>query len=250
MKDLGLDGLDIDWEYPRDSTEAENFVLLLQETRRALDAYTNRHGGGHRLMLTIACPAGPQNYKKLHLKAMDKHLDFWNLMSYDYAGSWDSFAGHQANILPSSSNPSSTPFSTSDAIAYYKSHGISPHKIVLGMPLYGRAFTSTDGPGKPFSGAGEGSWEPGVWDYKALPQNGAEEMFDKEVGASWSYDGGKRLMVSYDNKEMARRKVDYIRAERLGGAMWWESSADKQGGDSLIATVRHHALKPAVYFIC
>lgn len=90
---------------------------------------------GDRLLLTVACPAGPQNYEKMHLKAMDKHLDFWNLMAYDYAGSWDSHAGHQANLYPSKSDPQSTPFSTSIAVEYYTSHGVHPSKLVLGLPL-------------------------------------------------------------------------------------------------------------------
>ena len=158
-------------------------------------------------------------------------------MAYDYAGSWDSTAGHQANLYPAAHDPASTPFSTSVALEYYRSHGIHPSKIVLGMPLYGRAFTATDRPGKPFSGTGEGSWEQGVWDYKALPQTGAKEMIDHKSGASWSYDPEKRLMVSYDTPEMAKIKADYVKRERLGGAMWWESSGDKQGRKSLIERV-------------
>lgn len=159
-------------------------------------------------------------------------------MAYDYAGSWDTKAGHQSNLYPSS-DPSSTPFSTAKAIEYYKDQGISPSKIVLGMPLYGRAFASTDGLGQPFSGTGEGSWEQGVWDFKALPQQGAKEMVDKKIGASWSFDAEKRLMVSYDTKELAQQKAEYIKKENLGGAMWWESSGDRKGEESLIATVSH-----------
>jgi len=193
--------------------------------------------GAPHFELTVACPAGAQNYEKLDLAGMDRLLDFWNLMAYDYAGSWDSVAGHQANLFPSRRDPSCTPFSTAGAIEYYTSRGVPARKIVLGMPLYGRAFENTDGVGKPYSGVGQGTWEGGVYDYKALPLEGAEEHEDHELGASWCYHPGRRVMVSYDTVGMARRKAEFIKERGLGGAMWWESSADKQGGESLIGNV-------------
>ncbi|KAL8722781.1 MAG: hypothetical protein Q9225_000792 [Loekoesia sp. 1 TL-2023] len=246
VKDLGLDGLDIDWEYPKNDSEAQNYVHLLAETRKELDAASHHHDHHHhhhdhhdKFLLTVACPAGAENYEKLHLGSMDRYLDFWNLMAYDYAGSWDSRAGHQANLYHSHDNPSSTPFSTTKALKYYTTHGVHHSKLVLGMPLYGRAFTATNGPGHSFSGTGEGSWEHGVWDYKVLPKEGAKEYVDKKTGASWSYDEGKRAMVSYDNLEMAREKVGFVKEWGLGGGMWWESSADRKGERSLIGTVVH-----------
>lgn len=141
-------------------------------------------------------------------------------MAYDFAGSWDSLSGHQSNLLPHPHHPTRTPFNTHQAIHHYKSQGVRPAKIVLGMPLYGRAFQNTDGLGNPYSGVGPGTWEGGVYDFKVLPLAGAEEKYDEEAGASYSYDAAKRELISYDTVGMARRKGEWVREEGLGGAMW------------------------------
>ena len=240
LEDLGFDGLDVDWEYPKDAGEAQDYVLLLAETRRALDHVAAKRGGGCRFLLTVACPAGAQNFEKLKIREMDRHLDFWNLMAYDYAGSWDERAGHQSNLFPSKKHPETTPFSTEGAVEFYtKQGGVHPSKIVLGMPLYGRAFLDTKGPGHRFAGTGEGSWENGVWDYKALPREGAAEHHDCEgegaCGASWSYDSQAKMMVSYDTPRLVREKARFVRERGLGGGMWWESSGDKDGEGSLVS---------------
>ena len=202
-----------------------------------MDAYASTLPVPYHFDLTVACPAGPQNYKIMDIAGMDKYLDFWNLMAYDYSGSWDQVAGHQANLKASKGNSGATPFNTEEAVEHYRKQGVAASKIVLGMPLYGRAFENTDGLGKPFSGVGEGSWENGVFDYKALPLPGAEERYDEEARASYSYDPARRHLVTYDTPRMAREKAEWIKKNGLGGAMWWESSADKVGEQSLVGTV-------------
>lgn len=161
-------------------------------------------------------------------------------MAYDYSGSWDTITGHNANLFASRQNPASTPFNTHTAVTAYLAAGIPASKINLGMPLYGRSFTHTDGPGTEFEGVGyEGSFEAGVWDYKALPKPGAEVVEVEEIAASFSYDEDKKEVISYDNVGVVRHKGVYLMRLGMGGGMWWESSGDREvgSGGSLIETV-------------
>ncbi|KAF2259983.1 chitinase 18-7 [Lojkania enalia] len=248
IKDYGFDGIDIDWEYPQNPEQGEQLLLLLQEIRHAMDAYANHlaahshrydHGQEPKphFMLSIAAPAGESNYKNLPLGRLASVLDFINLMGYDFAGSWDHHSGHQANLYASRSCPTCTPFNIHSVIQNYVAAGVPPCKIVLGMPLYGRAFSNTKGIGQSFSGVGEGSFEAGVWDFKALPRPGASEHIDEESGASYCYDGNSQTLVSYDNVAIAKRKAEYIRQHNLGGAMWWELSGDRTDEGSIVTNV-------------
>ncbi|PWZ02488.1 chitinase [Testicularia cyperi] len=235
LENDGLDGLDIDWEYPADDKQATNFVLLLKELRAGLTAHAKKKNDKVPYLLSIAAPCGEQ-YKTLQVAKMDQYLDFWNLMAYDFSGAWSTVTGHQANLW----NIKGKAPSTDDAIRYYMGQGVPSHKLVLGIPLYGRGFENTDGPGQPFNGTGQGTWEAGNWDYKFLPIKGAKEIINEKIGASYSYDSAKRTFISYDTPANVILKCRYIRQKRLRGAMFWELSGDAtktQGGAerSLIA---------------
>lgn len=117
--------------------------------------------------------------------------------------------------------------SASAAVDHYIAKGVLRDKLVLGVPLYGRSFLNTEGIGKPFSGLGPGTWETGVYDYRALPLPGSTVQQDKKSIASWSYDPTKKELISFDNEEVAKWKGQYIKKENLGGSMFWELSGDK-----------------------
>jgi chitinase len=92
----------------------------------------------------------------------------WNLMAYDFSGTWSQRATHQANLF--STEVSET--SVDAAVSYYLSQGVAPGKLVMGMPLYARAFAGTNGLGQPFSGVPEGGAEPGNFFYNVSTVEG------------------------------------------------------------------------------
>jgi chitinase len=91
----------------------------------------------------------------------------------------------------------------------------------IGMPLYGRAFEQTAGIRQPFTGIGTGTWEAGVYDYKALPIAGAQVIENATLGASYSYDSSKKELVSYDTPNIIRQKAAYIKSKGLAGGRWY-----------------------------
>ncbi|KAG8952974.1 Endochitinase 1 [Tulasnella sp. 424] len=222
LEDFGLDGLDIDYEYPSNDAQASGYTELLRLLREGLDEHAQKKGNGCRFELSIAAPCGPDHYQKLHAKEMDRYLDMWNLMAYDYSGSWDKIANHQANVY-------NGPISGSKATEWYTRQGIAPNKLVIGLPLYGRSFLNTKGPGHSFSGVGPGSWEAGSYDFRALPLPGSTVHHDSDALASYSYDPAKKEFITFDDAIVAKWKAEWIIKEDFGGAMYWELSGDKSG---------------------
>nr|AIT18897.1 chitinase [Hirsutella thompsonii] len=230
--DWGMDGLDVDWEYPSNPTEAKQMVLLLKECRDAFDKYAAANNQTYHFLLTAATPAGPENYKKMDLAGMDPYLDSWNIMAYDYAGTWEKTTGHQANLFLDEENPATTKASTNRAVADYMASGVNPKKISIGLPLYGRSFSQTTGFGAPFDGTGS------TLLYRDLPRDNKSTIeYDDKVGAAWSYNPTSRELVTYDTVKSTQKKAEYILKNGLGGAFFWEASGDKTGKDSLVNTM-------------
>ncbi|KAG8736103.1 hypothetical protein FRC10_009701 [Ceratobasidium sp. 414] len=241
LEDNGLDGIltrtltrmgsDIDYEYPAAGAQAQGFASLLSELRTALNNHAAKKGETNPYQLTAAVPAGQPNYSNLLVEQMDPSLSFWNLMAYDYAGSWSTTSDDQANLY----GPTNSQTDTDTSVKWYIANGATTSKIAMGMPLYGRAFEQTNGIRQPFNGIGTGTWEAGVYDYKALPIAGAQVIENSALGSSYSYDSSKKELVSYDTPNIIRQKAAYIKSKGLAGGMFWELSSDKQGADNLVA---------------
>ncbi|NTS75525.1 glycoside hydrolase [Catenovulum sp. SM1970] len=113
VNQYGIDGVDMDWEYPDPGTSATNFALLMKQLSEAL------HAEGK--FLTAAVVALGYTGGGV-LESVFNDVDFLNLMAYD-ANNTD-HANYQYAL---------------DSIAYWKGRGLSKEKTVLGVPFYSRA---------------------------------------------------------------------------------------------------------------
>jgi chitinase len=53
LEDYGLDGLDIDYEYPQNDEQARGYAHLLRELRHALNEHQRRKEIDYRFLLTV-----------------------------------------------------------------------------------------------------------------------------------------------------------------------------------------------------
>ena len=202
------------------------YLDLLRDMRRGMDDYANRVGQ-QPFLLTIAAPCVPDKIDLLRVREMDEVLDLWNLMAYDFSGSWDQTANFQANLYGSG-------LSANSAVQAFRKKGASEHKLVLGVPLYGRGFDGANGPGSQYHGVSPGEQEAGVYAYKNLPLQGSSEEFDRRAGAGFSFDRSQGRFITYESPESAHCKCDYIKKKHLAGVMFWELSGDAKGDRSLV----------------
>lgn len=231
-----FDGIDIDWEYPGAcgatcnfrEADTKNFTALLQEFRTQLDNIDPQ------LLLTIAAPAGNEYYAKIELGLIYQYLDWINLMTYDFHGSWEPHGptNHHANLYLTNADPSNFPMSVNTSVTGYLGSGVPPAKINIGLPFYGRGWASVsstnDGLYQPAGRIPRGKWEKGVEDYKILKNAGFQSHWDGEAQAAWLYNGNE--FWTYDNQDSIDAKMSYIKVNGLGGVMFWELSGDDTSG--------------------
>lgn len=232
IENFGLDGIDIDFEYPSTTAQGQGFGALYTELRTAFDNLAAKKGDTVPYQLTAAVSAGPANYAYLDVPTMDAALTYWNLMAYDYAGSWLNFTDNQANLY----GGARTNVSTDAAIKWYEANGATPSKINVGIPLYGRAFEDTNGLGDSYNGIGPGTIQAGIYSYNVLPLAGATVYENLTDVTSYSYDATKKELVSYDDPHIVQLKAQYVQTKGLAGTMFWDLSTDKTGSDSLVQT--------------
>lgn len=250
MRQYGFDGVDIDWEYPvggglegnqNSPEDRHNYTLLLAELRAQLDAAESEDNKTYDL--SIAAPAGPSIIAHLELDQIHPHLSWINVMAYDFFGGWSPQTDFNAPLHGSLDTPESQTMSVDAAVQAYLAGGVPNAKLVVGVPFYGRGFlgakTGDNGLHSPFQGLAMGTWEAGIFDYSDLVANYIPKYtrhWHETAQVPWLYDPNTGLMISYDDEQSVGLKAEYIRGQKLGGAMAWDLSGDATEG-SLLAVL-------------
>lgn len=131
--DHDFDGIDFDWHFP-EHTDRDNFGLLLSE----LSAEYRQHD----LLVTTTIAASQERIDESYdLDAISKAVDYCLLLTYDMHGPWDK------RVLPNAPlSDESGSQSIEKVVEHLIYRGVPEHKLILGLPFYGRTFvTEFDG---------------------------------------------------------------------------------------------------------
>lgn len=205
----GLDGIDLDWEFPGLSwstqakdveVDVQNHVLLMQQLRETL-------GNGYLLTYAGYCmdkKAVSGGHRYIDIKALDPIVDYVNVMTYDLD---EGAQPHNALSCSSAYWDITRTYN-----AYIKA-GATPSKLVLGIPFYGRVS---------FSGSNS------ALSYKTIKTLGAGytiENWDSAASVPYVTYGGKRHCY-YDNPQSIDIKAKWALERKFYGLMYWENDCD------------------------
>lgn len=238
----GFDGIDIDWEYPKNKKEYETYKNIFKRLRERFDEleesifgddYNKKNKWFH---LSTAIPCDDDVLKHLHLDDIEPYVDGFNLMAYDLSGEWSEKTAYQSNLYEYGSNDDSSNADIDSVVTYLlEDLEIKASKIILGIPLYGRSFTnvkaknSKEAIGAEFKGVD--NWfdknSPGVWPTKEIYKlQGYDFHHDKEAVTSYVYNSKKRHLIVFDDYLTIKAKGEYIHEKGLGGGFFWEANGD------------------------
>lgn len=232
ITEYGIDGIDLDWEYPvsgglstnsKRPQDKQNFTLLLKEIRKKLDELgmkDNKH-----YLLTIAGGASSYYLNNVEPNEIKEYIDFANIMTYDLHGPWDLYSDFNAPLYNNSDSSPQYKISVDSSVRAWINAGFPKDKLVVGVPFYGYLYkvnSNTD------NGVYQKFTHGEALSYSSIKINymnyNYSEFFDSESMVPWLYKNN--TFISYDDAESLALKVEYIKKEELGGVMIWELSQD------------------------
>ncbi|KAH7119486.1 putative class V chitinase [Dactylonectria estremocensis] len=257
MSTYDFDGVDLDWEYPeaedRSGREEDfkNFPTFIANLKKAL-----KSTGRDEVSLTL--PASMWYLKHFDIVNLEKHVDFFNIMSYDLHGTWDKGNQWVGPYLNAHTNLTEI----KQAMDLLWRNDIDPDKVVLGTGFYGRAFTATS----PDCLAPGCTYESGAPRQRC--SNEISVMIQSEIVDVMERTGNKPVLnkeaavkiltfdtnqwVAFDDEDTLQMKADFAREQCMSGIMVWAVSQDVSDGTYSKAIGKAAARKftslPAMFF--
>ncbi len=220
VTDNGYDGVDLDWEFPKNAADRSAFTGLISALRAEL----------HRpLLFTMAVTGTNWNGQWLDYASIDSMIDYYHLMAYDQHAGWAGISGHNAALFPGSA-----PEPSSNAQYYVDylvgARGLAPSKVVLGLPFYGYRYDGSTTLGDNCGGSCSTARYVNYKVVAPLVGNGWTRHWDSTAKVPWlTKDGGPDL-IAYDDAESIDAKVRWaLQTRGLGGVFTWELSGDAVG---------------------
>lgn len=215
LRKYDLDGIDLDWEFPGlswsgaacdPSCDTDNYVLLVKQLRETLGtSYTISYAGYCSDKTSVS-----GGYRYVDIKGMDPYVDYVNIMAYDLDE-----APHHHSAL----NDPRAYKDCNRAVNAYLTAGVSPDKLVLGLPFYGRHSFSTS---------------PTAISYKKILQldryQYRRNQWDDKASCPFVATMGGAFYCGYDNPRSIGLKGAWVREKGMLGLMYWEYDQDDAKG--------------------
>jgi chitinase len=243
LRAYDLDGLDIDWEYPVEGGETynsrrpedkQNFTLMMQTVREALDAAGSEDGKYY--LLTIASGQGDNFVVNADFANSVSYLDFINIMTYDYSGSWELLAHHNAPLYADKNHPRDTAprNNVSGGATSHLNGGVPAYKLVLGIPFYGKGWSGCPASGEyqTCTAISTGSWEAGIFDFSDLESNyvnkkGYVRNWNEASKVAYLYNKENGYFITYNDQTSMIYNASLVKSLDLAGVMSWDISGDR-----------------------
>jgi chitinase len=227
FKKYGIDGIDLDWEYPAiegfpghkyQAADKNNFTELIKALRQEMR---------RDYLLTFAA-GGFVKYleESVDWDAVMPLVDFVNLMTYDLVGGYATVTGH--HTLLQDYRPQQE--STAKCVHWLLNKKAAAQKLIIGAAMYARVWDSVPD-------IDHGLYQPGKFkrgvafsEFKNYfsDTSGYTYYWDKKAKAPYQYNANKKLFATFDDERSIREKIKFIRRKKLGGIMFWELAQDNK----------------------
>lgn len=224
VKEYGLDGLDIDWEYPCFTAagiggckeDKENFTFFLKTIREHMEK--EKKG---RYLLSIAAGGDSYFVKNTQMDLAQEYLDYVQIMTYDLRGGFQTLTGHHTNLFSYQTDLFDA--SADKAVKAFGAAGVPYEKIVIGAAFYCREWKGVanvnNGLCQPAQTTGTITHHYDELLEKFINKNGYTRYWDEQAKAPYLFNGSN--FISYDDEESLACKIAYLKEQKLCGIMFW-----------------------------